>query len=197
MDKKALPSKTDEQEVLFGEVVDEKGDILEAPIWQRQEHIGETDTDYRDFLIYAGIEPRDRSLYAAWVRTSGKTTMFPDTYRRRYNQHEWERRANAWDIEKLVKAQDSWVMRDQKRRDDDYELGDLLKQFARDRLSQLEQDEISIGMALKFLEIGSELQKGAVPDVRLETDEIKRLMNMLPAERRSHVIAIVMEKAKK
>lgn len=179
------------------EIRDELTQLVE-PIWERQP--GEAEIDYAKFLYYAAMSPKTRTIrkaYSGW--SGGGPERESGTYAQISRANKWIERAAAWDIAKLKEIQMEWVHKDDARRNADYELADVLRQMAalkfRDMLEKIGEgktEELTPHMATRFAELASTLQRGAIPETKLDGDEMRQIMNALPEERRKNIIAIVM-----
>jgi len=200
---------TDEIETitpLLSDIIDpgEQEVILIDPVWGPQPHIGESEKDYAVFVKYAELAPTERTIDAAWKSYRNKPSSDNPNKGRITGEHyyrvrrfQWPERAAAWDMEKLrQKQRQDWISKDEKRRLEDYELGDLLKDTARSRIARIldDNEELSVSNALKLLEVGSQLQREAIPKLSLEKDKLAELMDGLPIERRQSIIAILITK---
>jgi len=167
------------------------------PIWERQTELGENPKDYAAFLCYSQIHPSKRTIGQAWRNWSKKDTGgMSGNFKSKSMIYHWDERAAAWDIEKINDSKQDWIMRDETRRDGDYEIGALLKEIARGRLTSIVDGEehISPGIAARFAELGSKLQGDAIPNISLEQDEITGLFKALSEQRRESIVAILLAK---
>jgi hypothetical protein len=173
--------------------------ILVDPIWKHQPHIGETSEDYQVFLKFAELAPTERNINTAWRNYLGdpNASRIMGDHFYRIRRFQWAERAAAWDIDKIKQAnRQDWISKDEKRRAEDYEFGELLKETARVRIEKIlnDNEELSVTNALRLLEAGSQLQRDAIPKLSLEKDKLAELMDGLPVERRQSIIAILVTK---
>ena len=172
-------------------------EAMKEPLWEFQPEVGEIEDAYKQFLIYASFPPTERTIQKAWEIWSQGTTQRSHNISSHFNRYQWAPRASAWDIYKLKTVQNDWITREEKRREEDFAMGDLLRMIARDNLERLHHSgaEITANQAARFAELASELQHKAIPSAKLDAQEIKELMNALPEERRKRVVGILIAKS--
>lgn len=173
------------------------GVTMTSPIWEQQHIIGEKDSDYAEFLHFANMHPKDRSIIKSWQSWASRTSNPSDSYEERSRRFKWQVRASARDVHLMKRAADDWVTRDQKRRDADFNIANEFRQLARDKLSEMTADDVSPNTAARFAELASRLQADAVPQSALNAQEVKDLINALPEDRRKNIIAVLIGNAKK
>lgn len=165
-----------------------------SQIWDQLEDAGETDTYYKMFLTYAGIPPGQRTVESSWQKWSGKKTQVSTAFYEKYRKFRWRERATAWDIVRMRDVQDDWLMRENMSRDSDYEIGRAFKRIARIALDEYKEnyDSLTPNQIARFAELGSSLERGAIPDLKLKRNEIIELVNALPTDKKDAVIKILM-----
>lgn len=173
------------------------GVTMTSPIWEQQHILGEKDSDYAEFLHFANMHPKERTVEKSWQSWTSRKTQPSWQYEERTRQFKWQVRASARDVYLMKRAADDWVSRDQKRRDADFKIADEFRRLAREKLAELTADDVSPNTAARFAELASKLQADAVPQSALNAQEVKDLINALPEDRRKNIIAILVGNARK
>lgn len=178
--------------------------MLTEPIWEQQRNLNETDRQYLFFKTFASIPPggrNTRAAYRKWVGRYDPNKSTPDLkpsedFVFASKTFFWEERAAARDAYLLDFDQDDWLSKDRERRERDYQIAEKLREKALTALENIQIDELSPTMIVRFLEVASTLQRNSIPKTQLEKDEINDLMGMLPSDKKEQVIAILMSRAK-
>ena len=165
-------------------------DYLVVPVWDQQP--GEKDEEYHMFLVYGKLPPGGRTVQAAWERWSGRDTKFSSTFNDKYRRWRWRERAEAWDAERIRETRDHWVSRDADRRDADFVLGKLFRDVAEMALDEIDYTELTPNQIARFAELGSKLQTESVPDLSMERDEVKALLETLDPSKKEAVVRLLM-----
>ena len=173
------------------------GVTMTSPIWEQQHILGERDADYAEFLHFANMHPKDRSVKGSWQSWTNKSTTPSLAYEETAKRFKWQVRASARDVHLLKIAADDWVSRDQKRRDADFKIADEFRRLAREKLNEMTTDDVSANTAARFAELASKLQADAVPQSALNAQEVKDVINALPEDRRKNIIAVLVGNARK
>ena len=172
------------------------GVTMTVPIWNQQHIIGERDSDYADFLHYANMHPKERSIEKAWKSWTGKNTPSSPQYEEKARKFRWNYRASARDVFLLKSAGQDWVSRDQKRREADFSIADEFRRLAREKLKEMTSEEVTPSTAARFAELASRLQADAVPQSALNAQEVKDVISALPEDRRKNIIAVLIGNSK-
>jgi len=174
-------------------------DLFKQPIYDRQ--LGESQNEYQRFLVFASLPPAKRTVLRAWrewnAQNEGSLTTKPSNQFRNISSHwRWGERAYVLDLQKVKLSQQIWIERDIERREQDWQVGDELRQKAFAALDTLNADELGPSSIAKFFALASDLQKESVPETGLNSDDLGNILNNLPKDRRDRVIEIVVAKAK-
>ena len=182
--------------------------VFVRPYYERQ--YGETLENYRKFLAYASLEPSRRNSKNAWkvwatetygsvedaikVKKSKRVSFegFADTGR----HWRWNERAIVMDIAKTRLSQQIWISRDLQRREEDWDAASKLRMKALAALEKLDAEDLSPSIIGQYIELASVLQQKAVPHMQLTEVEAQKILNGLPAERRSRIVRILMAEFK-
>lgn len=179
-------------------VLDEEGNEISNRLWDQLPD--ESDVEYTKFLTYANLSPASRSMNAAWlVYTEGKMSQTPSgAWEALCSRNQWVRRSQARDVHMMSERvdKDNWIIRDARRRNIDYGIGDRMKELALKKLEDLDPSQISITQAIKLAQVGSGLQSTAVPSLNMSKGQIKNLLDSLPEAKKGEVVRLLMVERK-
>lgn len=202
-------------EVIEGEVVE--GEVVDSPdpdidykqprpieLFSNQYYEQQPDEDnvrYQKFLTFASQPSEKRTVQRAWeiwakerrdLKEGDHIPRVPNSFYNTSRHWRWQERSHALDIQRMKLAEQIWIERDVERREEDWGIGNDVRKKAVTALNGLDTDDLSPGMILKYLEVASNLQRDAVPSMKLNQNQLKSLITSLPEERRGRVIRILM-----
>ena len=174
-------------------------DLFKEPLYDRQ--FGERLIDYQRFLAYASVPSAKRTVKQAWIKwqkqNGGSTKSTPSgPFRDLSNHWRWKERAYVLDLQRHKVVQQIWLNRDVERRESDWKVGHELRDKALAALDTLDADDIGPQSIAKFFALASDLQKNAIPESNLDSNDFSKLLEGLPPDRRDRIIEIVVAKAR-
>jgi hypothetical protein len=171
-------------------------ELTHEPIWERQP--GEKPQHFRMFLAFASLENgSNRNIKRAWQKWSGKETATGGQFATVAATWRWMDRAAAWDAFKLEQQQQKWLIRDGDRRENDYNAGGKLRDRALAVLDDMDDQDLKDPFVVaKMIQLGSDLQQKAIPNVQLQSDQIQQVISALPLERREIVLKMLVAEIK-
>ncbi len=156
----------------------------QQPVWSQQP--GETRKGYAMFLAYSNIPPAERSYTVGWRAWSGKNTAVSGQYKIQGYKWHWVERALALDEHRELEKRLLWDEREMLRREQDWNAGQKLRDKA---LPALEKVEIATASeATTMIQVASNLQRNAIPDVDLPADQIQQILAGLDPEKKEIVL---------
>ena len=172
---------------------------FKTPVWDQQYDLGETNDQYIMFLVYLNLPLAERTVAAAWRKYIEGSTKEGQKQNTNFlsvgRAFCWTERGAAWEIHTRKEKQQRWVEREEGLREADYQAGERLRGLVDKAAGKLERSEelvMDAGMVANYFRIASELQRAAIPKLDLASDQIQRVLNMLPINRQQNVIRILM-----